>query len=452
MSYLDSTGLQQVWNIIRKKYATNLTKSVSATSNTLKLSSADGTQLSSFTLDAANSTNAGLMTKAMYDKLNGIASGANAYTLPTASASTLGGIKVGTNLSIDGSGVLSAVDTKYSLPTASASTLGGIKVGTNLSIDSNGVLSATDTKYTLPTASATVLGGIKVGNNLSISNGVLSATDTKYSLPTASSSTLGGVKVGSTLAIANGVLNLNSNYTTARQSQLWVGGLERSGSTGAIQYVSLNTMNFSLSPYGLISIDAMSNSVTLKPFNGGEDASTVLYTVPAYIEDETVDYDGECYLNSEGKWAGLNLKGAAHYDIHTSLSDAVAEQNFLPTGKAVADYVKTKISTAISGAATYKGGFTANTITDSTAQASYALYGTSTGYTARVAFTVGQYCVCTSASTASGKVFEAGDMLFCKKAVGAGTAIATADLSKYFDAVQTNIAAMTTSEITAICV
>ena len=32
----------------------------------------------------------------------------NNYTLPTASSSTLGGIKVGTNLSIDGNGVLSA--------------------------------------------------------------------------------------------------------------------------------------------------------------------------------------------------------------------------------------------------------------------------------------------------------------------------------------------------------
>jgi len=35
----------------------------------------------------------------------------------------------------------------YSLPVASASTLGGIKVGTNLSINASGVLSATDTTY-----------------------------------------------------------------------------------------------------------------------------------------------------------------------------------------------------------------------------------------------------------------------------------------------------------------
>ena len=36
----------------------------------------------------------------------------------------------------------------YSLPIASSSTLGGIKVGTNLSIDGDGVLSSTDTNTT----------------------------------------------------------------------------------------------------------------------------------------------------------------------------------------------------------------------------------------------------------------------------------------------------------------
>ena len=101
------------------------------------------------------------------------------YTLPIASATVLGGFKVGSGLSINPTtGVLSS--TTYTLPTASTTVLGGIKVGSNLSIDSNGVLSASATPYTLPTASATVLGGVKVGANLSInaSTGVLSATAT----------------------------------------------------------------------------------------------------------------------------------------------------------------------------------------------------------------------------------------------------------------------------------
>jgi hypothetical protein len=79
------------------------------------------------------------------------------YSLPIATASILGGIKVGSNLSIDVNGVLSAGNS-YVLPTASTTVLGGIKVGTNLSIDANGVLSSTDTNTTYVNFPRTVAG------------------------------------------------------------------------------------------------------------------------------------------------------------------------------------------------------------------------------------------------------------------------------------------------------
>ena len=60
----------------------------------------------------------------------------------------------------------------YTLPAATSDTLGGVKVGTGLTIN-EGVLSADG--YTLPTASADTLGGVKVGSGLTITNGVLSA-------------------------------------------------------------------------------------------------------------------------------------------------------------------------------------------------------------------------------------------------------------------------------------
>ena len=66
--------------------------------------------------------------------------------IPVASASTLGGIKVGTNLSITEDGTLNAQASgsgDYTLPIASAETLGGIKVGTNLTITEDGTLNAT---------------------------------------------------------------------------------------------------------------------------------------------------------------------------------------------------------------------------------------------------------------------------------------------------------------------
>ncbi len=70
--------------------------------------------------------------------------GGGQYVLPVASSEVLGGIKVGSNLSIDENGALSAPapTPQYTLPTASAETLGGVKVGSGLSIDENGVLSA----------------------------------------------------------------------------------------------------------------------------------------------------------------------------------------------------------------------------------------------------------------------------------------------------------------------
>lgn len=59
------------------------------------------------TYSNASTSSAGLMSASDKSKLDGIASGANNYSLPTASASTLGGVKVGSGLNIS-NGVLSA--------------------------------------------------------------------------------------------------------------------------------------------------------------------------------------------------------------------------------------------------------------------------------------------------------------------------------------------------------
>ena len=61
------------------------------------------------------------------------------YSLPAATSTTLGGVKVGDNLSIDASGRLSGA-APYALPAATTSTLGGIKVGSNLTVYADGTL------------------------------------------------------------------------------------------------------------------------------------------------------------------------------------------------------------------------------------------------------------------------------------------------------------------------
>ena len=235
-------------------------------------------------------------TNTLKTKLDGIATSANNYSLPAATSSSLGGIKVGTNLSIDsGTGVLSATDTNttysvgdggltqnnftntlktkldgiatsannYTLPTAASDTLGGVKVGTNLSI-SSGVLSATDTNttysvgdggltqnnftdalktkldgiatsannYSLPTSSTSTLGGVKVdGSTITINGSGVISSSGGYTLPTAASDTLGGVKVGTNLSIdGNGVLSAtNTTYSVGD------GGLTQNNFTNTLK-------------------------------------------------------------------------------------------------------------------------------------------------------------------------------------------------------------------------
>jgi hypothetical protein len=60
------------------------------------------------TLTLADGTNAGLFASVDWLKLNGIEAGATAYVLPTADGSRLGGVKIGSRLSVLGDGTISA--------------------------------------------------------------------------------------------------------------------------------------------------------------------------------------------------------------------------------------------------------------------------------------------------------------------------------------------------------
>jgi hypothetical protein len=94
----------------------------------------------------------------------------------------------------------------YSLPTARADRLGGIRIGNGFNYDDiTGILSVapTGTSYVLPTASDTVRGGIRVGAGFTLSGDLLTnANPVPYILPPAGVNTLGGVKQGQNVTIA----------------------------------------------------------------------------------------------------------------------------------------------------------------------------------------------------------------------------------------------------------
>ena len=81
------------------------------------------------------------------------------YILPTATANTLGGVKIGNNINIDSAGHIS-------VPIATDSSIGLVKAGAGLAVSSDGTLSATGT-YDLPEATKTTLGGVYVDDELS---------------------------------------------------------------------------------------------------------------------------------------------------------------------------------------------------------------------------------------------------------------------------------------------
>lgn len=72
-------------------------------------------------------------------------------------------------------------ENKYTLPQATSSVLGGVKIGTNIGISSG--------KISVATANGSTLGVVKAGTNTTISNGAVNVA-------TGTPSTLGVVKVG----------------------------------------------------------------------------------------------------------------------------------------------------------------------------------------------------------------------------------------------------------------
>lgn len=87
------------------------------------------------------------------------------YTLPIASHTTLGGVKIGANIDETNDGTIS-------VPIASASTAGVVKVGANLTIESDGTLNAQagGSQYVLPQATNVTLGGVYVDTTMSSSS------------------------------------------------------------------------------------------------------------------------------------------------------------------------------------------------------------------------------------------------------------------------------------------
>lgn len=150
--------------------------------------------------------------------------------LPTPNVLTFTGAVTGT---WDGSAAKTVnipSGSSYTLPLASNSTRGGIKLSSSTQGGTpNGITTTSGRTYAVQVNS----------NEQAVVN--VPWTDTTYTLPTASSSTLGGVKVGSGLSISNGVLSTSGGdvkiYETTLNFEDIIGNSRTSMTSGEVTEV-----------------------------------------------------------------------------------------------------------------------------------------------------------------------------------------------------------------------
>lgn len=238
----------------------------------------------------------------------------------------------------------------YHLPIASDTTLGGIKVGTNLTIENDGTLNAESTEYQLPTATSSTLGGIKVGNGLTIDNQILSVDvdsilDDDSTKPVQNSTITNALNTlnSATQANTSNILSINSNLSSLSSTV--------SGHTSDISTlqstVITNSNNISTNTSNITSlsnnIDNISSSVTSLDdrVDGVESDITDIQgdiTDLQVLADESLDTITYSYLLPVSTWTSGNIfvlkrgkVGYIYFDIEGSLTLAAGASQVIYT-------------------------------------------------------------------------------------------------------------------------
>lgn len=205
------------------------------------------------------------------------------------------------------SGYLSATDWNTfnnklgAVPMASANVLGGIKIGSGLSIDSFGILSAT-TAYTLPISSESTLGGVKVdGSTITInSSGTISSYGKKALQVFTSNLTPQVLTVNADLPDATNQLLIDEDTVVTF-----------TGLIAAKQQGSANVATFT------ISCTAVNNSGTLSLV--ASNVTTVTNTISlTVLPTISLDYTNSAISITSGSKATTNIKWTAIIDLTTA--------------------------------------------------------------------------------------------------------------------------------------
>lgn len=425
-------------------FGTTLASVTSADAQTVQLKNAGGDIIGSANITMPTDSAPGLMLKSEKTKLAGIATGANNYSLPTASASTLGGIKVGTNLSIS-SGVLSAKDTTYSNATAAAS---GLMSSNDFVKLSNIASYATATRpYTSSTQTGSYLSGT-IG--LEGDSGAISVTDDSTADGTAN------CKVTFAHSTASGYKHIPSGGSSGQVLRWSADGTAAWGADNNTTYsagTGIGLSGTTFSNAGVRSISTGSSNGTISVNTNGTSAEVSVKGLGSAAYTASTAYAAASHTHS---YAGSSSAGGAATSANKLNTNAGSVTNpvyfangvpvntsytfsnatlgtgttTIPTSKAVSD----AIAAAQTDAAMYRGTVTA---------ADHATGGLPDTHKS------GWYWVVAKAGTYAGEVCEVGDMIFCNNTDTWSSADGESAFQADFDVVQSNIDFLTAAEVDA---
>ena len=209
---------------------------------------------------------------------------------------------------------------QYTLPTASTTVLGGVKVdGSTITINGSGVISGANT-YSLPTATTTVLGGVKIdGTTITINNGVISSVD----------------PVPTTITVANestdtSCFPLFTTNPTGNLAPKTSTGLKLNSSSGQLEAGSFKKTGGSAAEF--LKADGSIDSSTYSTVSNLNDLSDVNAT--GAVNGKIIKHNGTSWVLADDQSSGSG--GGSSDPVGTIVMWSGASNN-LPTGYQLCD-------------------------------------------------------------------------------------------------------------------
>ena len=415
MPYLNKEGLDALWTKIKANFGHTLSKTSGSTAVNIALKTTSNGTLNSVDITKSDITALGIPAADTHYTSKNVAGATSSATANAAASngsvylnSVENGAVTSANLikgtgattvtsAADGTITVNSTDTKYTLPTASASTLGGVKVGTNLSISSSGVLSAdsgTDEKVKSSYVSLSdndMFYLVGASSKLTEETGTLKKSGIAFH-------TRAGLIVGDQYMTGNITLNRSNN--------------DANSGTITICDITGDTLG-TLTAYNYTGKAAKAGTADNVAWSG-------VTGKPSWIGSSKPTYmAADIGLNETSIVFGDNVERA--FEIVAGNYAELASPSFTgrPTAPTAAEgtsstqiattaFVSNAIASEAVGHAKYQGGITPTT------------------YAALKSYKQGWYWVVTTAGTIAGESCEIGDMVFCNTDSASGATAPTA--------------------------